>query len=447
MNKGEVQITGGGAELQELQSRLTHDIPMKVGIGVLLVALTGFIAWASLVPLTEGVVATGSVVVDTAHKVIQHLEGGIVKKLYVREDDEVKKGDVLIELDETQTRADLNFLESRYYTRLAEINRLNAERLSRQEIVFSEELSTRRNEPHIADTLAVQRDLFARRNRQYHGQIEILGYRINQLEEKIVGLEAGRLATRREQVLIKRNLNNLENLYRQNLIDESSLITRQREYEQNAGQISSIAAEIAGTKVAISEARQEIIQLEHTFYAEVSSQITEVQQEWFEVQERLSAVRDVLRRTRITAPQDGKVIGLSAHTVGGVVSPGQPIMNIVPSQEQLMVEGKIRPMDVDNVYPGQQARLRFSAFSQRDTPEVIGYVERVSADAFQRDEAQEPFYIARILVTEEELERLGDAQIGPGMPVEIMFTGGESTAMAYLAAPLKNILKKAMIEE
>ena len=447
MNKNEFLTEDEAPELQELRARMASDIPMKIGVGVISVMLVGFIAWASLVPLTEGVVATGSVVVDTAHKVIQHLEGGIVKKLHVREDDEVKKGDILIELDETQARTDLSFLESRYYTRLAEIDRLNAERLSHQKIVFSEGFLARHDESHIADMLAVQQDLFAKRNLQYHGQIEILGHRINQFGEKIIGLEAGRQAARREQVLIKRNLNNLENLYQQNLIDESSLITRQREYEQNTGHISSIVAEIAGTKVAISETRQEIIQFKHTFHTEIANQITKVQQELFEVRERLSMVRDVLRRTRITAPQDGKVIGLTAHTVGGVILSGKAIMNIVPSQEQLMVEGQIRPTDVDNVYPGQQARLRFSAFSQRDTPEIIGHVERVSADAFQRDEAQESFYVARILVTEEELARLGDVQVGPGMPVEIMFTGGDSTAMAYLIAPLNNVLKKAMIEE
>ena len=436
-----------GEELRELRGRLSRDVTMGVGITVLVVALGGFTAWASLAPLTEGVVSTGSVVVDTAHKTIQHLEGGIVEKLHVREGSEVKVGDILIELKETQPRAELELLESRYYGRMAEIDRLNAERLLREEIEFNRELLDRRGEPHIADTMAIQKDLFEARRRLYHGQIEILGHRIGQLDEKIRGLEASHKARLRGQALIKKDLASLRALYKRKLVDESTLIARQREYEQSIGEIGSITAEIAGTRVAIGETRQEIIQLEHTLRTEVSNRITEAQQEWFEIRERLAAVRDVLQRTHIAAPQDGRVIGLTAHTLGGVIPPGQPIMNIVPSEERLRVEGQIRPTDVDNVYPGQEARLRFSAFNQRTTPEVFGHVERVSADAFQNDETQEAYYVARILVPEEELAKLGEVSLGPGMPVEIMFTGGERTAMQYLFDPLVDILEKALVEE
>ena len=185
----------------------------RIGIAVLVVALGGFGAWASLVPLTEGVVATGSVVVDTAHKTIQHLEGGIVEKLYVREGSEVMAGDVLIKLSETQTRAELELLESRYYGRRAEIDRLNAERVMGEEIVFSEELLARRDEPQIADVLAMQRDLFEVRRRQYQGQIKILRHRIEQLEEKIRGLKASRKAGVREQALIEKDLKSSARYY------------------------------------------------------------------------------------------------------------------------------------------------------------------------------------------------------------------------------------------
>jgi len=434
-------------EKEELKARLSRDVALGAGVLTSLVCLGGFTAWASLVPLTEGVIATGAVVVDTAHKTIQHLEGGIVERLHVREGSEVRRGDVLIELSETQARAELELLESRYYARLAEIDRLNAERLLREEVEFSEELLQRRAEPRIADMLAVQKDLFEVRRRQYHGQIEILRHRVGQFEEKIRGLEASREARRREQALIERDLEGLRSLHEQRLIDESALIARQREYEQSIGEIGSATAEIAATRVAVGETRQEIIQLEHTLRTEVSDRITVAQQEWFETRERLAAVRDVLRRTRIVAPQDGKVIGLTAHTLGGVIPPGSPIMNIVPSEERLMVEGQVRTTDVDNVHPGQEARLRFSAFNVRTTPEVLGRVERVSADAFQDDETQEAYYVARILVSEEELAKLGEVTLGPGMPVEIMFTGGERTAMRYLAEPLLDILRKALVEE
>ena len=434
-------------EKKELQALLSRDVVMRRGIIVVAIALGGFLAWATLAPLTEGVVAMGTVVVDTEHKTIQHLEGGIVENLYVHEGSEVKTGDVLIELSETQSRAQLELLESRYYGRLAEIDRLNAERLLKEEISFSDELLVRRDDPVIADILAVQENLFEVRRRQYYGQIEILRHRISQLEEQIRGLDASREALLREQDLIEQDLESLIALRDQQLIDEGVLISRQREYEQNIGQLGSIVADIAATRVAIGETRQEILQLENVWGTEVSDQITTVQQQWFETRERIAAVQDVLQRTRIVAPQDGKVMGLSVHTLGGVIPPGNPIMNIVPSEDRLMVEGQVRPTDVDNVYPGQTARLRFSAFSWRTTPQVIGTVERVSADAFRDEEADTAYYIARILVPENELAKLGDVTIGPGMPVDIMFTGSDRTAMQYLTDPLTDILDKALVEE
>ena len=434
-------------EKKELQALLSRDVILRRGVLVIILALGGFFAWATLAPLTEGVVATGAVVVDTQHKTIQHLEGGIVEKLYVHEGSEVKTGDILIELNETQTRAQLELLESRFYGQLAEIDRLNAERQLKEEITFSDELLARRETPLIADILSVQENLFAVRRRQYHGQIEILRHRISQLEEKIHGLDASREAGLREQALIEQDLESLVALRDQQLIDEGDLIARQREYEQSIGRIGSIIADVAGTRVAIGETRQEILQIENDWGTEVSGQINTAQQAWFETRERIVAVQDVLQRTHIVSPQDGKVIGLTAHTLGGVIPPGSRIMNIVPTEDKLMVEGQVRPIDVDNVYPGQKARLRFSAFSWRTTPQVFGYVDRVSPDAFQDEGTGTSYYIARILVPEDELAKMGDVIIGPGMPVDIMFTGGERTAMEYLTDPLTDILDKALVEE
>ncbi|MCY4339708.1 MAG: HlyD family type I secretion periplasmic adaptor subunit [Gammaproteobacteria bacterium] len=434
-------------EKKELEAMLSRDVVMRRGIIVVVIALGGFLAWSIFAPLTEGVVAMGTVVVDTEHKTIQHLEGGIVENLYVHEGSEVKAGEVLVELSETQNRAQLELLESRYYGRLAEINRLNAERLLQEQITFSDELLARRSNPVIADILAVQENLFQVRRRQYHGQIEVLRYRIVQLEERVRGLEAHRGALQREQALIEKDLQSLVALRDQQLIDEGALIARQREYEQTVGNLGTLVADIAATRVKIGETRQEILQIENGWSTEVSDQVTNAQQEWFETRERINAVQDVLQRTTIVAPQDGRVIGLSVHTLGGVVPPGSAIMNIVPSEDRLMVEGQVRPTDVDNVYPDQVARLRFSAFSWRTTPEVEGRVARVSADAFRDEQTGVSYYIARILVPEAEMEKLGDITIGPGMPVDIMFTGGERTAWGYLTDPIMDIFRKALVEE
>lgn len=434
-------------EKKELQLLLTRDPVMRWGVATLVVALGGFLLWAIFAPLQEGVLADGAVVVDTEHKTVQHLEGGIVERLHVREGSEVKAGQLLLELSETRARAELERLESRYYGRMAEFGRLNAERLSQERIDFSEELLARRDEPRIATLLAVQEDLFEVRRNEHQGEVEILRHRIQQLEEQVRGLEASQGARQREQALIERDLENLEALREQQLVDESLLIARQREYEQGLGAIGNNAADIAATRVAIGETRQQVIQLQNTLRTEVSDQLIAAQQELLETRERIVAVRDVLRRTRIRAPQDGKVIGLTAHTLGGVVQAGNPIMNIVPSQDRLMVEGRVRPTDIDNVFPGQEARLRFSAFSWRTTPELTGKVERVSPDAFQNRDTGQSYYVARILAPEDELAKLGDVEVEPGMPVDIMFTGGARTAMQYLTAPLSDILNKALVEE
>lgn len=434
-------------EKKELQLLLTRDPVMRWGVAALVVTLGGFLLWAIFAPLQEGVLADGAVVVDTEHKTVQHLEGGIVERLHVREGSEVKAGQLLIELSETRARAELERLESRYYGRMAEFDRLNAERLSRERIDFSDELLARRDEPRIATLLAVQEDLFEVRRNEHQGEVEILRHRVQQLEEQVRGLEASQGARQREQALIERDLENLEALREQQLVDESLLIARQREYEQGLGAIGNNAADIAATRVAIGETRQQILQLQNTLRTKVSDQLIAAQQELLETRERIVAVRDVLRRTRIRAPQDGKVIGLTAHTLGGVVQAGNPIMNIVPSQDRLMVEGRVRPTDIDNVFPGQEARLRFSAFSWRTTPELTGKVERVSPDAFQNRDTGQSYYVARILAPEDELAKLGDVEVEPGMPVSIMFTGGARTAMQYLTAPLSDILDKALVEE
>lgn len=434
-------------EKKELQLLLTRDPVMRWGVATLVVALGGFLLWAVFAPLQEGVLADGAVVVDTEHKTVQHLEGGIVERLHVREGSEVKEGQLLIELSETRARAELERLETRYYGRMAEFDRLNAERLSQERIDFSDELLARRDEPRIATLLAVQEDLFEVRRNEYQGEVEILRHRVQQLEEQVRGLEASQGAKQREQALIERDLENLEALRERQLVDEGLLIARQREYEQGVGSLGNNAADIAAARVAIGETRQQIMQLQNTLRTKVSDQLIAAQQELLETRERIVAVRDVLRRTRIRAPQDGKVIGLTAHTLGGVVQAGSPIMNIVPSQDRLMVEGRVRPTDIDNVFPGQEARLRFSAFSWRTTPELTGKVERVSPDAFQNRETGQSYYVARIQAPEEELAKLGEVEVEPGMPVDIMFTGGERTAWQYLAAPLSDIINKALVEE
>ena len=420
---------------------------VRIGAVVVAVALGGFGAWAGLVPLTEGVVAVGTVAVEREHQTIQHLEGGIVETVHVHEGSAVEAGAVLVALQDTQARAERERLDTRAVGLRAELDRLQAERGEQDEIAFAAELIARRDEPEVAALLATQRDLFGVRRREYRGRIELLRHRIEQYEERIRGLAASRAAQEREQVLIARDVDILRGLHARQLGDEGTLIARQREAEQTAGRIGSLTAEMAAARVAIGETRQEMLQVEHTRHTDVADRLSEAQQEWYAVRERLVAVEDILHRTRIVAPQAGKVIGLTAHTVGGVIAPGEAILHLVPADTPLIVEGRIRPTDIDRVQAGQPARLRFSAFSARTTPTVQGRVERVSPDAFQDEATREAYYAARITVAEAEVAKLGEVTLEPGMPVDVLVEGEQRTAWQYLTAPLVDIVEKAWVEE
>ena len=423
------------------------DRAMWIGGTVVSAALGIFILWGSLAPLAQGVVAMGLVEVDGENKTVQHLEGGIVKILHVREGDNVAAGDPLLELDDTKPRAEQELLEARYYSALAQIDRLNAELYGREEVVFSREFESLAGDPRIEEIKQAQVDLFKERRGQHAGEIEILRGRVEQLGEQVNGLTARRDAARQEQELLEKDVAALASLAERQLVSEDQLTQRRLNLAQTRGQVGQIIAEIAEAQLSIGETQQRIIQLQNDYRTELSTDLTESQNLYFETGDRLFAVRDQVARTRILAPLEGKVINMQVHTVGGVVPPAQAIMNIVPEDDKLIVEAKVMPTDRDNVNVGQQARLRITPLNQRATPELLGEVVLVSADILTDNEAQQQYYIARISIPDSEYVKLGDKDIRPGFPVEVTFSGGKRTMMQYLAEPLFGTLRRAMKEE
>ncbi len=424
-----------------------RDRAMWIGGTVVTGALLTFVLWGSLAPLAQGVVAIGVVMVAGENKTVQHLEGGIVKELMVSEGDTVAAGDTLLILDDTKPRAEQDLLESRYYGALAEIDRLNAELYSRDEIVFSEEFEPLRGEPRIEEILQAQVDLFKERRLQHAGQIEILNGRVEQLGEKVKGLTARREAAEQERELLEKEVADLTTLAGKQLVSEETLTQRRLSLATVRGETGQFVAEIAGAQLEIGETRQQVIQLKNDYRTELSSDLTKAQNLYFETGDRLFAVRDQVARTRITAPQAGKVISMQVHTVGGVVPGGQPIMDLVPEDDILIVEAQVLPTDVDNVQVGQEARLRITPFNQRATPELRGEVILVSADIFTEQQTNLQYYLARIAIPDTEYARLGDKDIRPGFPVEVTFTGGKRTLVQYLADPLFSLVRRAMKEE
>lgn len=423
------------------------DRAMWIGGTVVSVALGAFILWGSLAPLAQGVVAMGLVEVDGENKTVQHLEGGIVKVLHVREGDNVAAGDPLLELDDTKPRAEQELLEARYYSALARIDRLNAELYGREAVVFSREFESLIGDPRIEEIKQAQIDLFKERRGQHAGEIEILKGRVEQLGEQVNGLTARRDATRQEQELLEKDVAALASLAERQLVSEDQLTQRRLNLAQTRGQVGQISAEIAEAQLAIGESQQRIIQLRNDYRTELSTDLTEAQNLYFETGDRLFAVRDQVARTRILAPLEGKVINMRIHTVGGVVPPAQTIMNIVPEDDKLIVEARVMPTDRDNVNVGQEARLRITPLNQRATPELLGEVVLVSADILTDNDAQQQYYIARISIPDSEYVKLGDKDIRPGFPVEVTFSGGKRTMIQYLAEPLFGTLRRAMKEE
>ena len=425
-----------------------RDKIIVFGVLMTLVCLGGFALWAGFVPLTEGVFATGTVVVDSNRKAIQHLEGGIVKKIKISNGSVVKAGDVLIELDETQIQAEINLLQTRQDSLQTLISRLQAERLGREQIVYPEDISARaRDNAELRELVAVQDNLFVARNEQYEGQVQILRQRIGQLKEQIIGLESQMQSAKSEEKLLKDDLRTLQDLRAQQLTEQTAVNDKQRELAQLRGRIGGILSEIARNKIAIGEAEEQIIQVGRSQNQEVSDGLSEAQERLYGVEEQLTAKIDVLNRTKIIAPQNGIVMNLGIHTVGGVVQAARPIMEIIPQGDRLVIEARINATDVDNVYKGQTTRVRFSAFRMRTTPTLEATVDNVSADANIDENTQIPYYQVKVSVSAQEMEKMGEEQVLPGMPVEVLITGGDKTAFEYLLDPILFVFNRALIEE
>jgi HlyD family secretion protein len=407
----------------------------NIGIGgtaaVLLVTLVS--GWAFATNLSGAVIAQGILVVDSTVKKIQHPTGGVVGKLLVRDGSVVRTGDVLVQLDDTQTRANLAIVTKQLDELAARQAREQAERDDAEAILFPAELAARKSEPDVDRVMAGESRLFGIRKAARDGQK-------SQLEDEIAGIEVQRDARVSQIEWIKKELVGVNDLWEKNLIPYTRVTALEREAARLEGERGQLISSIAQT-------RGKIAQVDQDMRAEVGKDLGEIRGKTSELLERKVAAEDQLRRVEIRSPIDGTVYQSSVHTVGGVITPGEQIMLVVPRDDALIVEAKILPQDIDQVRMAQTAFLKFTSFNQRTTPEIDGEVSLVAADVSQDSKTGVYFYTVRIAIPAEELPKLEGLKLVAGMPVEAFIKTSDRTVISYLTRPLADQIARAFREK
>ena len=416
------------------------------GTVIALVLTVGIGGWAATTELSGAITAPGSVVVNSNVKKVQHLTGGIVGELLVREGDKVRIGDTLVRLDETVLRAGLAIYTKGLDEMRARKARLASERDGADRIIVSPELRDTALSPEFASALDSERRLFDLRRTARQGQKSQLRQRIAQLGDEVRGYAALQQAKAEEIELIQRELTGVRVLWQKNLIQINRLTVLEREAARLKGELAQSMASSAQVRGKISEIELQIIQIDQELSSEVAKELREIDGKIGEFIERKVTAEDQLKRVDIRAPQNGLVHQLSVHTVGGVVTPAEPVMLIVPEADLLIVEAKISPQDIDQLYLGQPASLRFSAFNQRSTPEIQGAISRISADVTSDQRTGQNFYTARVSITPEELARLGNIKLLPGMPAEIFAKTYDRSVLSFFIKPLSDHVVRAFRE-
>jgi HlyD family secretion protein/epimerase transport system membrane fusion protein len=423
--------------------RSTIAATLVIGLG-----LGGFGVWAVAAPLAGAAIAPGVVSPDGSRRTVQHLEGGIIRRILVEDGSIVQAGDPLIDLEDVQARAGHDVLQARFHTLAAAQARLLAEQAGADDIRFPDWLiEATADDATALEAMVAQRQLFRTRVQGLADRRAILAQRIAQLREEIAGLEAQIVTDGRQIALIADEIEGLDLLYRKGLAPKTRLLALQREQSDIEGERAERRARIARARQAIGETELQIIAQGTAFLDDTNEELSEVQAELAEVEQRLAASRDVLARTVISAPSAGTVVELRFHTPGGVIRPGEPVLDIVPADEELLVDARLSPLDIDIVAPGMPAQIILPAFKQRHLPRIEGRVRQVSADVIVDPHSGERYFEARIEVDAEQLAGIQPAiELSPGMPAEVYITTAERTMLDYLLQPVFDSLRRAFRE-
>ncbi len=416
-----------------------------LGLSTGIAFLVGFGLLASLAPMESAAVAPASVQVEGSRKSVQHLEGGIVANLPVREGSVVKAGEVLMRLDDTVSRAQVDQLRAQFRAALAQEARLIAERDDRREVVFPNELTALTDDASVAEMLAAQRNIFASRRESIDSQTRILRQRNVQADEQIDGLKSQVKAQDRQIALIREETQVVEELVGKGLEKKPRLLMLQRQAAEIEGARAHNLSEIARTRQGIGENDLRIVDLRTQLLSEAVKMLREEQTRMYDLRERMRAAEDTYARMDVRAPVAGKIVGLKVFTVGGVIQPREPLMEIVPAENALIIEAMVSTTDIDTVYPGLPVRLQFSAFNRWVAPIVDGVVMDVSGDRLTDQRTGVSHYTARIAANAEQIAKY-KLELRPGMPVEAMIVTGQRTLIQYLVEPVAEVMRRSLRE-
>lgn len=433
--------------------RATPPTPMSrirgpVWLGLILIAafLVGGTAWAVWAPLQSAVLAPGVIQVESQRKTVQHLEGGIVAAILVRDGQTVEAGEVLIRLDRTKADATLAVLRSQMGDALARQARLQAERQGLPLVIYPNEL-TKQGDPEIRKIMAGQEAIFRSRRDLLRSRQDLIQQRINQAREQITGQRAQEVAIRKRMALLDREVTALRPLVRDRLERLPRLLEMERNLAAAQGELGAILAQVAEIEQNINQFRLSVLDLDHEMQNQVATELRDTEQLIAELRERIETTTDVLARTEIRAPQSGTVTALRIHTPGGVVASGEPLLDLVPQGDRLVVKAYIRPDDIDVIHPGLPARIRLTAYKQRRTPTVDGRLIYVSADHLVREGSGESYYDAVVEIDPDSLKGLAEVSLVPGMSAQVMINTKAWTTAEYLMAPLLDTFEQSFRED
>ena len=418
----------------------------RLGLAGLMMVFGSLGAWAAMTSIRGAVVSSGVVVVEGYSKRIQHRDGGIVAEIRVEDGDRVEAGDVLIRLDETETRAELAIIEAALDEFEAKRARLIAQRDGKSAVEFTPEMEARRGTAKLAELLLGQERLFASHKAVLAGRRDQLNQRIGQLEQEIAGITAQATSAREQGRLIGAELQSLQELLSDKLIPLTRVRELEREQARLLGEIGERQAEIARAEGRIGETRLEILQLEEDALNLTLEELGEAESRIGELKERRLEARTKLSRTSLRAPLAGIVHEMTVHTIGGVAAPGETIMSIVPQADDLLIEARVGTQDIDEIFEGQEAIVRFSAFNQRTTMQALAEVVHVAADTSQEARDAPPAFAVRLRLPADQLALLGELKLKPGMPAEVFIQTRERTPLSYLLQPLSDQIARSFRE-